>query len=149
MYFDSKAIAQLLRDEKSAQDAAPVIAATTRRFTSPLAVVEAILALGPTDDPAGAEGQVREFLDRTGIEIRDMPPTHRLIEAASQPRDAQAGALEVLNRACAEYYEVETFSLADLAQEQPEAGGEKTDEQPNPPAEKGEAGEPSEAARPS
>lgn len=110
MYFDAKAITQLISDQAAADKAAPAIAALRKRFTSPLAVVEAVLVLGGQNG-AETEAQVQAFLDAAGIEMRDIPPASKLIEAA-----AKAGAgdtLAVLNAACAEYYEVETFALAD------------------------------------
>ena len=110
MYFDAKAITQLISDDAAAQQAAPAIAELRKRFTSPLAVVEAVLVLGG-EDRAATEAQVQAFLDAAGIEMRDIPPASKLIEAAAK---AEAGdTLSVLNDACAEYYEVETFVLAD------------------------------------
>lgn len=128
MYFDAKTIVQILGDDAAAQAAAPAIAALRRRFTSPMAVAEAILILGPdfaadagTDagadasagatDRTGADHPVLAYLDGAGIEIRDMPPSHRLIEAASLPETAGLDLAEVMNRACATYYEAEPFSL--------------------------------------
>ena len=111
MYFDAKAITQLIQDPETTQKAAPAIAALRKRFTSPLAVVEAILVLGKGRDGAETEQQVLAFLDETGIEARDMPPANKLIAAAV---NAEGGdTVAVLNAACAEYYEVETFVLAD------------------------------------
>jgi uncharacterized protein with PIN domain len=109
MYFDAKAITQLIQDPETTQKAAPAIAALRKRFTSPLAVVEAILVLGKGRDGAETEQQVLAFLDETGIEARDMPPANKLIAAAV---NAEGGdTVAVLNAACAEYYEVEPFSL--------------------------------------
>ena len=111
MYFDAKAITQLISDEAAAQKAAPAIAELRKRFTSPLAVVEAVLVLGAGQDRAETEAQVQAFLDATGIEMRDIPPANKLIEAAAKAEGDDT--LTVLNAACAEYYEVETFVLAD------------------------------------
>ena len=111
MYFDAKAITQLISDDAAAQQAAPAIAELRKRFTSPLAIVEAVLVLGAGQDRAATEAQVQAFLDANGIEMRDIAPASKLIEAAAK---AEAGdTLSVLNAACAEYYEVETFVLAD------------------------------------
>ena len=111
MYFDAKAITQLISDDAAAQQAAPAIAELRKRFTSPLAIVEAVLVLGAGQDRAATEAQVQAFLDASGIEMRDIAPASKLIEAAAK---AEAGdTLSVLNAACAEYYEVETFVLAD------------------------------------
>lgn len=133
MYFDAKALQQILFDEKTAQDAAAAIAATRRRFTSPLAVVETILALSSGADGAEVEARVSEFLDSAGIEVRDMPPSHRLISAAAEA-GAGLSAVDVLNRACADYYEAEVFSLAEAmaAAEAAESAAEAAAEAPTP-----------------
>ncbi|RCW84823.1 PIN domain-containing protein [Paracoccus lutimaris] len=111
MYFDAKAITQLISDEDAAQKAAPAIAALRKRFTSPLAIVEAVLVLGSGKNGAETAAQVQALLDAADIETRDIPPASKLIEAAAK---AEGGdALSVLNAAAAEYYEVETFSLED------------------------------------
>ena len=111
MYFDAKAITQLISDDAAAQQAAPAIAELRKRFTSPLAIVEAVLVLGAGQDRAATEAQVQAFLDANGIEMRDIAPASKLIEAAAKAEGDDA--LSVLNAACAEYYEVETFVLAD------------------------------------
>ena len=111
MYFDAKAITQLISDDAAAQQAAPAIAELRKRFTSPLAVVEAVLVLGAGQDRAATEAQVQAFLDANGIEMRDIAPASKLIEAAAKAEGDDT--LSVLNAACAEYYEVETFVLAD------------------------------------
>ena len=111
MYFDAKAITQLISDDAAAQQAAPAIAELRKRFTSPLAVVEAVLVLGAGQDRAATEAQVQAFLDASGIEMRDIAPASKLIEAAAKAEGDDT--LSVLNAACAEYYEVETFVLAD------------------------------------
>ncbi|MFO1140049.1 MAG: hypothetical protein U1E41_13345 [Paracoccus sp. (in: a-proteobacteria)] len=111
MYFDAKAITQLILDPQAAATAAPAIAALRKRFTSPLAVVEAILVLGDGQNGADAEQQVQAFLDEADIEARDMPPANKLIAAAVKAGGGDTVA--VLDAACAEYYEVAPFSLAD------------------------------------
>ena len=111
MYFDAKAITQLISDDAAAAKAAPAVAALRKRFTSPLAIVEAVLVLGAGQDRAATEAQVQAFLDANGIEMRDIAPASKLIEAAAKAEGDDA--LSVLNAACAEYYEVETFVLAD------------------------------------
>ncbi len=110
MYFNGKTLTAILSDAATETKAAPAIAAARRRFTSPVAVVETVLALGPAADGTTADQRVQAFLDAAGIEIRDMPPSHRLIAAA-----AEGGTVpEVIDRACADYYEAEPFTLADL-----------------------------------
>lgn len=122
MYFDAQAITQLISDQAAAEKAAPAIAALRKRFTSPLAVVEAVLMLGGPDGTA-SEAQVQAFLDAAGIEMRDIPPASKLIEAAA--KTGAGDTLSVLNAACAEYYEVETFSLTDALAAAPAAAAEE------------------------
>lgn len=111
MYFDGKTLTAILSDAATEAAAGPAIAATRRRFTSPLALVEAVLALGP-----GGDQRVLDFLDASGIEIRDMPPTQRLIAAAAEGTGGSAA--EVIDRACADYYEAALFSLTDKPAEE-------------------------------
>lgn len=113
MYFDTATLTRLLSDAETQQSAAPVIAALRRRFTSPLAVAGTILALrGKGLEPAELETHVTDYLDLAGIELRDMPPSHKLIEAATKAVMGGGGELDaVLHGACADYYEAATFSL--------------------------------------
>lgn len=119
MYFDAKTLTAILSDAATEQKAAPAIALARKRFTSPLAVAGTILALkGNGLEPAELQTHVENYLDMAGIELRDMPPAYKLIEAATAA-DMQAGTTDletVLNAACAAYYEVESFSLDALAE---------------------------------
>lgn len=117
MYFDTETLTRLLSDAEVQQKAAPAIAAARRRFTSPLAVAGTVLALkGRGLSPEELQGHVTNYLDLAGIELRDMPPAHRLIDAATEAVDSDSGdGLEaVWHAACAAYYEAERFSLDDL-----------------------------------
>jgi hypothetical protein len=97
MYFDGTTLAALLSDAEVAAANAPAITADARAQTSPLAVIEAAVEL-----PELGEAGVTAYLDAQGIELRDMPPSHRLIEGAL----ASEGKLkERLHAACAAYYE--------------------------------------------
>ena len=113
MYFDTATLTRLLSDAETQQSAAPAIAGLRRRFTSPLAVAGTILALrGKGLEPAELETHVTDYLDLAGIELRDMPPSHKLIEAATKAAMAGGGDLDaVLHGACAAYYEAEILSL--------------------------------------
>jgi hypothetical protein len=96
MYFDGNALVALLAD--------PALTAQltgSRRFASPLSVLEAVSA----SPEAGLDG-VTALLEAAGIELRDMPPAHRLIEAAG------AAPLAALHAACAAYYEAEPWTAA-------------------------------------
>lgn len=101
MYFTGSALTTLLSDADKAAAYAPAIAADGRAQTSPLAVIEAAMEM-----PELGEAGVTAFLDAQGIELRDMPPGHRLIAGAL----ATEGKLkERLHAACAAYYETDVF----------------------------------------
>ena len=102
MYLDGTTLTTLLSDPEKAAANAPVITAGPR-YTSPLSVVEAAMEL-----PELGEAGVTAFLDEHGIELRDMPPGHRLIAGAL----ATEGKLKTrLHAACAAYYETDVFVL--------------------------------------
>jgi len=109
MYFDGTTLTTLLSDAEKAAESAPAIAAAGPRYTSPLAVIEAAMELPELGEPG-----VTAFLDTNGIELRDMPPGHHLIEGAL----ATEGKLKArLHAACAAYYETDAFVLpADAAE---------------------------------
>ncbi|WP_231748657.1 hypothetical protein [Mycobacterium sp. M26] len=103
MYFDGNTLITLLSDADAAATYAPAIAAAGPRYTSPLAVIEAAAEL-----PELGEAGVTAFLDAQGIELRDLPPSSRLITGAL----AAEGKLKArLHSACAAYYETEIFEL--------------------------------------
>lgn len=102
MYLDGATLTTLLSDPGKAAEIAPVLAAGPR-YTSPLSVIEAAMDL-----PELGEAGVAAFLDEQGIELRDMPPGHRLVADAL----AADGKLKArLHAACAAYYESEVFVL--------------------------------------
>ncbi len=104
MYFDGTTLTALLSDADKAAAHATAIAADGRAQTSPLALIEAAIAL-----PELGEAGVTAFLDAQGIELRDMPPGHRLIAGAL----ATEGKLKTrLHAACAAYYETPVFVFA-------------------------------------
>lgn len=99
MYLDGTTLTTLLSDAEKAA----AIPAEGPRYTSPLAVIEAAIEL-----PEVGQAGVTTFLDAQGIELREMPPGHRLIAGAL----ATDGKLkERLHAACAAYYETEVFVL--------------------------------------
>lgn len=114
MYFDTKTLTAILSDAATEQRAAALFAEARRRFTSPLSVAGTILALkGKGLEPSELQSHVENYLDMAGIELRDMPPAHKLIEAATTAVMA-GGATDletVLHDACAAYYEAGIFSL--------------------------------------
>lgn len=115
MYFDADTLTAILTDQAVRERTAEAIAASRRRFTSPLAVIETVLAFAAKagKDPEEARAEVEAFLDDTGIELRDLPPAHRLVALAlaAAPGSAKPKAVATaLHKACADYYEVEPFS---------------------------------------
>ena len=108
MYFDGITLAALLSDADKAAAYAPAIAADGRAQTSPFAVIEAAMEL-----PELGEAGVTAFLDAHGIELRDMPPGHHLINGALA---AEGKFRNRLHTACAAYYETEMFTLSDAPQ---------------------------------
>ncbi len=103
MYFDGATLITLISDAEQAATNAPAIAAAGPSYTSPLAVIEAAMDL-----PELGEAGVTAFLDTHGIEVRDMPPGHRLIAGAL----ATEGELNTrLHATCAAYYETDVAVL--------------------------------------
>jgi uncharacterized protein with PIN domain len=112
MYFDGNTLIALLSDAETAAANAPAIAADVRAQTSPLAVIEAA-----TELTESGEAGVTAFLDEHRIELRDMPPRHRLIEDALA---AEGKLKERLHAACAAYYETDLAVLPLPVPESPE-----------------------------
>jgi ribonuclease VapC len=125
MYFDADALTTILVDRAVRERTAEAIAAARRRFTSPLAVIETVLALAAKTgrEPDEAKAEVEAFLDAAGIELRDLPPAHRLVALAlaATPASAKAKAVATaMHKACADYYEAEPFSTEAPAAEPPQ-----------------------------
>jgi ribonuclease VapC len=126
MYFNSQTLIDMLSDEAVAAKAAPAIEADRKRMTSPLAVVEAVLALAAPDTPGKSlqetEARVLAYLDEKDIELRETPPANKTIGHALAAAMAGPGdVVTVLHKAFADYYEVPAFSLADVPAPEPEA----------------------------
>ncbi len=119
MYFDGITLTTLLSDTEKAASNAPAIAADRRAQTSPLAVIEAAMDL-----PELGEAGVTAFLDAHGIELRDMPPRHRLIEGALA---ADGKLKERLHGACAAYYETDLAVLPLPVPDAPQTDAPQTD----------------------
>ena len=119
MYFDGIALTALLSDAETAAANAPAITADARAQTSPLAVIEAAVEL-----PELGEAGVTAYLDAQGIELRDMPPSHRLIAGAL----ATDGKLkERLHAACAAYYETDVAVLPLAVPDAPQTDAPQAD----------------------
>jgi ribonuclease VapC len=123
MFVDACAIIALLSDEPEAERVSNAIASAKNPFSSPVAVLEAVLGLARADkfDLAVAEVEplVIEFLDERAIEIRDLPPaietTRLALSAADRCRSGRPGLNlgDCLHYACAKYFDVPILATAD------------------------------------
>ena len=116
MFVDACAIIALISDEPEAGRVSKALALAEAPITSPVAVLEAALALARPDkfnlSVQAIEPLVRDFLDERGIEVRDLPPTpdttRLALSAAHRYRSGQRGLNlgDCLHYACAKYYRV-------------------------------------------
>ncbi|UWU16591.1 type II toxin-antitoxin system VapC family toxin (plasmid) [Rhizobium sullae] len=123
MFVDACAIIALLSDEPEAERVSDAIVAAKDAFTSPVAVMEAVLGLARPDKfglvVAEVEPIVIEFLDERGIEVRDLPPasetTGLALSAAHRYRSGRSGLNlgDCLHYACAKYFDVPILATAD------------------------------------
>lgn len=123
MFVDACAIIAVLSDEPEAPRVSDAIASGKNAFTSPVAVLEAVLGLARPDkfglSVSEVEPIVVEFLDERGIEVRDLPPapetTTLALSAAHRYRSGRHGLNlgDCLHYACAKYFEVPILATAD------------------------------------
>lgn len=123
MFVDASAVIALLSDEPEAERVSDAIASAKNLFTSPVAVLEAVLGLARADkfdlSVAKVEPIVMEFLEERGIEIRDLPPaaeaTRLALSAAERYRAGRRGLNlgDCLHYACARYFDVPILATAD------------------------------------
>ncbi|MFU0507802.1 type II toxin-antitoxin system VapC family toxin [Pseudaminobacter sp. NGMCC 1.201702] len=123
MFVDACAIIAVLSDEPEAKRVSDAIASGKNAFTSPVAVLEAVLGLARPDkfrlSVSEVEPIVVEFLDERGIEIRDLPPasetTSLALSAAHRYRSGRHGLNlgDCLHYACAKYFAVPILATAD------------------------------------
>jgi ribonuclease VapC len=123
MFIDACAIIAVLSDEPEASRVSDAIASGKNAFTSPVAVLEAVLGLARPDKFALAVSEVEpivvEFLDERGIEVRDLPPapetTRLALSAAHQYRSGRHGLNlgDCLHYACAKYFAAPILATAD------------------------------------
>lgn len=123
MFVDACAIIALLSNEDEAARVATAIQASESPFTSPVVVLEVVLALSRPDKfniPIDAvENMVMEFLDVRNIEIRDLPPAKQAaslaLSAAHRFRQGKHGLNlgDCLHYACARYYQVPILATHD------------------------------------
>lgn len=123
MFIDACAIIAVLSDEPEAGRVSDAIASGKNAFTSPVAVLEAVLGLARPDKFGLAVSEVEpivaEFLDERGIEVRDLPPasetTRLALSAAHRYRSGRHGLNlgDCLHYACAKYFAVPILATAD------------------------------------
>ncbi len=123
MFIDACAIVALLSGEREAERIADALGKATHRFTSPVVVLEVVLALARPDkfdrSVAEIEPLVLDFLDSLDIEIRDLPPapdaTRLALSAAHQFRSGRYGLnlADCLHYACAKHYRVPILATDD------------------------------------
>ncbi len=114
MFVDASAIVAVLSDEPEAERVSRALVAASSPMTSPVAVLEAALALARPEkfnlSVAAAEPIILEFLDARGIEIRDLPPaieaTRLALSAAHRYRAGRHGLNlgDCLHYACAKFH---------------------------------------------
>ena len=123
MFVDASAIVALLADEPEADRISAALASASPCITSPVAVLETVLALARPDKfgvTVEAVGPiVLEFLEARGIEIRDLPPadatTALALSAAHRDRAGRHGLNrgDCLHFAAARYFQVPILATAD------------------------------------
>lgn len=123
MFIDACAIIAVLSDEPEAKRVSDAIAAGKNAFTSPVAVLEAVIGLARPDKFGLAVSEVEpivvEFLDERGIEVRDLPPapetTRLALSAADLYRSGRHGLNlgDCLHYACAKYFAVPILATTD------------------------------------
>jgi ribonuclease VapC len=123
MFVDACAIIAVLSDEPEADRVSDALVSAPQRLTSPVAVLEAALALARSDKfglpVAAVEPLIVEFLDERGIDIRDLPPametTRLALSAADRYRAGRHGLNlgDCLHYACAKFYGVPILATAD------------------------------------
>jgi len=123
MFVDASAIVALLADEPEAGRISAALAAASRSMTSPIAVLEAVLALARPDKfnltVEAVQPVVLEFLEAQGIEIHDLPPaketTILALSAAHRFRAGRHGLnlSDCLHYAAARHFGVPILATAD------------------------------------
>lgn len=123
MFVDACAVVALLSDEPEAERVSQALAGAKTPFTSPVAVLESVLALARPDkldlSVEAAEHLVLAFLEERAIDIRDLPPariaTAFALSAAHRYRAGRRGLNlgDCLHYACAKHYGVPILATAD------------------------------------
>jgi ribonuclease VapC len=123
MFVDASAIIAVLSEETELQRISDALAEASERFTSPVAIFEAVISLSRSDKfnlpTETTELLVLDFLNQRGIEIRDMPPaadlTRLSLSALHRYRSGRRGLNlgDCLHYACARYYSAPVLATAD------------------------------------
>ncbi|MCD2172923.1 type II toxin-antitoxin system VapC family toxin [Rhizobium sp. C4] len=123
MFVDACAIIAILSDEPEADRISKVLKEARSPITSPVAILEVVLALSRPDKfglpMSTVESLVLDFLLERGIEIKDMPPAYETtklaISAADRYRAGRYGLNlgDCLHYACARHYRVPILATAD------------------------------------
>ena len=122
MFVDACAIIALLADEPEAARISRALAAASVRVTSPIAVLETVMALARPDKfnigPAAVQPLVLEFLGARDIDIRDLPPAPETVDLAISAADRYGTGRRRLNLgdclhyACAKHYRLPILATA-------------------------------------
>lgn len=123
MFVDACAIIALLSEEPEAERVSSAIAAAQEPFTSPVALLEAVLGLARPDKfdlpVPDVERFVLDFLEERGIALRDLPPASEAarlaLVAAHRYRAGRHGLNlgDCLHYAAAKYHGVPILATAD------------------------------------
>lgn len=123
MFVDASAIVALLSDESESPRISAALAMARQAITSPVALLEAALALARPDKLnrplAQIEPFIHQFLDERGIALCDLPPaadTARLaLDAAHRFRQGRRGLniCDCLHYACAKHEAVPILATDD------------------------------------
>ena len=122
MFVDASAMVALLSDEAEAARISNALTDAFDRFTSPVAIFEAIISLSRADKfnlpTEQTESLVLAFVDQRGIEIRDMPPAPELaklsLSALHRYRSGRRGLNlgDCMHYACAKYHSAPMLATA-------------------------------------
>ncbi len=123
MFVDASALVAVLSDEAEAARVSAAILAAPAPMTSPVAILEAALALARPDklglSVADAGLMVRAFLADVGILVRDMPPAEALTTLALSAASRYGAGRRRLNLgdclhyACVRHYGVPVLATDD------------------------------------
>ena len=120
MFVDASAIVALLADEPEAERISAVLASARGGVTSPVAVLEAVLALARPDKfdltVEAVQPIVLEFLEARQIALRDLPPAGQTTKLALSAAHRYRAGRHGLNLGdCLHYAAARSFGVPILA----------------------------------